>query len=269
MLELFDNWQIQLQVLGTTAYAMLLGGAIGMEREMKDRPAETVRVRFTNTLRWDGTRWTNLLYHRDAQSFDDKGWYVRTPQAQRTADEPTLIYLVRHAEVDLTDATIPLNAAGHMKAEALARSVSEVAFTHVFSSHTTRTLQMVEPAARVRGLSVRQLPRPGIQADSSMITDRTSSRAAIGPLVQALRELPAGSRALVGVNSDNAYAILNGLGVPASTTDKPCRAGQTCVPCLTKECASPRYDQLWLLIIGSAPSRPVLVELRYGTTSEQ
>lgn len=37
--ELFGNWQVQLQVLGTTAYAMLLGGAIGFEREMKNRPA--------------------------------------------------------------------------------------------------------------------------------------------------------------------------------------------------------------------------------------
>ena len=36
---ILDNWQMQLQVLGTTAYAMLLGGAIGFEREMKNRPA--------------------------------------------------------------------------------------------------------------------------------------------------------------------------------------------------------------------------------------
>ncbi|TNJ32782.1 MgtC/SapB family protein [Arenimonas terrae] len=36
---ILDNWQLQLQVLGTTAYAMLLGGAIGFEREMKNRPA--------------------------------------------------------------------------------------------------------------------------------------------------------------------------------------------------------------------------------------
>ena len=36
---LLDNWQMQLQVLGTTAYAMLLGGAIGFERELKNRPA--------------------------------------------------------------------------------------------------------------------------------------------------------------------------------------------------------------------------------------
>ena len=35
----FNDWQIQLGVLGTTAYAMLLGGAIGYERELKDRPA--------------------------------------------------------------------------------------------------------------------------------------------------------------------------------------------------------------------------------------
>lgn len=36
---ILDNWQMQLQVLGTTAYAMLLGGAIGFERELKNRPA--------------------------------------------------------------------------------------------------------------------------------------------------------------------------------------------------------------------------------------
>lgn len=39
MQELFANWPIQLQVLGTMAYAMLLGGAIGFERELKNRPA--------------------------------------------------------------------------------------------------------------------------------------------------------------------------------------------------------------------------------------
>jgi putative Mg2+ transporter-C (MgtC) family protein len=39
MQELLANWQLQLQVLATTAYAMLLGGAIGFERELKNRPA--------------------------------------------------------------------------------------------------------------------------------------------------------------------------------------------------------------------------------------
>ena len=38
-MELLEHWTLQLQVLGTTAYAMVLGGAIGFEREMKNRPA--------------------------------------------------------------------------------------------------------------------------------------------------------------------------------------------------------------------------------------
>lgn len=37
--DLLGNWSAQLTVLATTAFAMLLGGAIGVEREMKDRPA--------------------------------------------------------------------------------------------------------------------------------------------------------------------------------------------------------------------------------------
>jgi putative Mg2+ transporter-C (MgtC) family protein len=33
------DWQAQLAVVGASAFAMLLGGAIGMERELKNRPA--------------------------------------------------------------------------------------------------------------------------------------------------------------------------------------------------------------------------------------
>jgi putative Mg2+ transporter-C (MgtC) family protein len=36
---LLGDWQAQLAVVGTCAYAMLLGGAIGVERELKNRPA--------------------------------------------------------------------------------------------------------------------------------------------------------------------------------------------------------------------------------------
>ncbi len=39
MEALLDNWAAQLTVIATTAYAMLLGGVIGFEREIKDRPA--------------------------------------------------------------------------------------------------------------------------------------------------------------------------------------------------------------------------------------
>ena len=40
MLDLIDlNWQGQLQTVGTVVIAALLGGAVGMERELADRPA--------------------------------------------------------------------------------------------------------------------------------------------------------------------------------------------------------------------------------------
>src|SRR3546814_14588912 len=39
MEQLFDNWSVELTVLTATAYALVLGGVIGFEREMKDRPA--------------------------------------------------------------------------------------------------------------------------------------------------------------------------------------------------------------------------------------
>jgi hypothetical protein len=191
---------------------------------------------------------------------------VAAQQAPETGDV-TVLYFVRHAEVDPTQPGFPLNTAGRLKADALARAVSEVRFTHIFSSHTTRASQMVEPAARARNLAVQQLPRPGAQRDGIVVSDRTPSRDATGPLVQALRALPAGSRALVGVNSDNVYAILNALGVPAGIPQQPCQSGGNCVPCLTNDCASPRYDQLWLLILQSGTTRPTLIELRYGDTS--
>lgn len=181
-------------------------------------------------------------------------------------EQVTLIYFVRHAEVDPAQPTFPLNAAGRRKASALARAVSAVSFTDVFSSHTTRALQMVEPVASARNLPVQQLPRPGLQPDGTAVNDRTSSRAAIVPLVDALRALRPGSRALVGVNSDNVYAILNGLGVPAATAEQPCPTGGSCVPCLTNACASPRFDQLWILILRGDASPPTLIELKYGDT---
>jgi hypothetical protein len=178
-------------------------------------------------------------------------------------EPPTMVYFVRHAEVDPGQPTIPLNPVGLRKADAFARAVSEIAFTHVFSSHTTRSRQMVEPAARARNLSVRQLPHPGIQRNGTIVTDTTSSRVAIEPLVRALSDLPQGSRALVGVNSDNVYSILNGLGVPVGTAERPCASGQTCVPCLSKACALPRTDQMWMLIRRNDAASPVLVELRW------
>jgi hypothetical protein len=65
-------------------------------------------------------------------------------QQSPAGDEPTVVYFVRHADVDPTQPTFPLNVAGRQKADAFAHVVSAVRFTHIFSSHTTRARQMVE-----------------------------------------------------------------------------------------------------------------------------
>ncbi|MBA3928321.1 putative Mg2+ transporter-C (MgtC) family protein [Pseudoxanthomonas japonensis] len=36
---MFDGWEAQVSVVARIAFAMLLGGMVGLEREMKDRPA--------------------------------------------------------------------------------------------------------------------------------------------------------------------------------------------------------------------------------------
>jgi hypothetical protein len=60
-----------------------IGLAWGVHTEVfqvKGQSPESVRVRFTNTLRWDGWTWKNLLYHRDAQAFNANGRYIRAPR---------------------------------------------------------------------------------------------------------------------------------------------------------------------------------------------
>jgi hypothetical protein len=60
-----------------------IGLAWGVHTEVfqvKGQLPESIRVRFTNTLRWDGRTWKNLLYHRDAQPFTANGFYIRNPR---------------------------------------------------------------------------------------------------------------------------------------------------------------------------------------------
>ena len=80
--SIMDYFTIKLEEVHTAVVGDvgLVWGVHTEDFKMKGQPPETVRVRFTNTLRWDGNRWKNLLYHRDAQNFDEKGRYVRAPK---------------------------------------------------------------------------------------------------------------------------------------------------------------------------------------------
>jgi histidine phosphatase superfamily protein (branch 1) len=176
------------------------------------------------------------------------------------------IFVVRHAEIDATQPTLPLSTAGRQRAELLSPTLRGVKFTHLFATHTTRARQMLEGISATTGIPVVQLPAPGSTLDGQPVNDQTSRRAPIEPMASALLKLPPGSVALVALNSENIFAILNKLGVPVAATGQSCGRGSMCVPCTDNSCY-PRteFDHLWHLVRVSERPEPVsFVELRYG-----
>lgn len=77
-----EYWRVTLDELHTSVVGDngLAWGVHTEEFKVKGRPAETVRVRFTNALKWNGEAWESLLYHRDAQPFGDDGSYLKAQQ---------------------------------------------------------------------------------------------------------------------------------------------------------------------------------------------
>lgn len=190
-------------------------------------------------------------------------WSHGQPLAQA---QPVSILIVRHAETDTSQPTLPLTAAGRQRAELLVGTLRGVKFTHIFASHTARARQMVGAIASAQGLAVVQLPVPGSMLDGQPVTEQTSRRASIEPISTALLKLPPGSVALAALNSENIYAIMNRLGVPIASGGKSCRPGSMCVPCTDNSCY-PRneYDHLWHLVFEPGRAEPLaFIELRYA-----
>ena len=185
---------------------------------------------------------------------------------QTQAQQKTVsIFIVRHAEVDASQPTIPLSPVGRQRAELLAPTVDGVTFTHLLATHTTRARQMLEAIAAKQGLQIVQLPAPGSVFDGELVTDQTSRRASIEPVAAALLNLPPGSVALAALNSENIYAILNRLGVPLPEPGETCVAGVMCVPCLDNKCFPPEFDRMWHVVLEPGRATPLtFVELRYG-----
>lgn len=189
-------------------------------------------------------------------------WTMGQPLAQT---QSVSIVIVRHAEADTSQATVPLTATGRQRADLLASTFRGVRFTHLFATHTTRTRQMVEALAAAQGLQIVQLPVPGSILDRQPVTDQTSRRAPIEPIATALLELPPGSVALAVLNSENIFAILNRLGVPVASAGQSCAPGATCVPCLDNTCFPPDHDRMWHLVREPGRAGPLtFMELRYG-----
>lgn len=186
------------------------------------------------------------------------------------AQQPLVeIYLVRHAETEPAPSNpeaIHLTDAGRQRAALLVPTFAGVRVSHLFASHTVRALETLEHIARVRSLPVVQLPRPGSMLNGQVVTDQISRRESINPIADALLGLPAGSVAVVALNSENIYAVLNRLGIPEAPPNATCSVGRWCVPCLNNTCF-PRdaFDRVWYIARRPEEKLPlVFTELRYG-----
>ena len=72
------------------------------------------------------------------------------------AADLTLIYFLRHAEIDKENPEKPLTAKGRERAAALVRHFEGIKITYIYASHTDRTRDTVLPLAkaqRLKGLS--------------------------------------------------------------------------------------------------------------------
>lgn len=179
------------------------------------------------------------------------------------------IYLVRHPETDPNPAdtkAIHLSDVGHGRAALLVPTLAGVRISHLFASHTVRARETLEPIARDRSLPIVQLPAPGSVWKGQLVTDELSRREAIDPIADALLALPPGSSAVVALNSENIFAVINRLGIPVGDAGTECRAGRRCVPCLNNTCF-PReaFDRIWYLVREpGGNSALTFTEFRYG-----
>jgi histidine phosphatase superfamily protein (branch 1) len=179
------------------------------------------------------------------------------------------IYVVRHPETESAPANlnaVHLSDTGRKRAALLVPALAGIRITNLLASHTIRTRETLEDLARDRSLPIVQLPQPGSTWKGQLVTDQLSRREPIEPIADALLGLPPGSTAVVGLNSENIFAVLNRLGVPLAAEGKTCAVEQLCVPCLSNACFPPVFDRLWYVALQPGKAEPVVfLELRYGT----
>ena len=146
---------------------------------------------------------------------------------------PAQVLLVRHAEKASAPAGDPaLSEAGRQRAEALKTALRAAAVDAVLTTPYRRTRETAAPLAAARGLEPIVVPTEGDH---------------IAAVLARLRQLPAGSTALVVGHSNTLAPLIRELGGPS-------------LPDLS-EC---EFDRLFVLDTGP-PAK--LVEARYGATT--
>lgn len=143
------------------------------------------------------------------------------------AQAPTTVFVVRHAERESTESDSPLSEAGRARAERLAMILRDAGITHLFSTEYLRTRATVGPLGERLGIAPVTIPARDLPA-----------------LLETLRALPPGSRAVVAGHSNTINRIAGGL----SGAEIP-------------ELPETEYDRLYMVTMDGATVSAVL--LRY------
>jgi phosphohistidine phosphatase SixA len=159
--------------------------------------------------------------------------------AAESAQQPTLVFVVRHAEKAKDDPRDPsLSEAGRQRAEDLAQLLSTSEVTHLFSSQFRRTRQTLAPLAQQQELEV--------QVISAHDPDKQK---------EALLGLPPGSVAVVAGHSNTVPAMVQSLGGNLNglldTEHGDMLHGN-------------EYDRLFLVILSAGDHGIRTLEMRYG-----
>lgn len=123
------------------------------------------------------------------------------PMAASAQAAPVTIFVVRHAERASTESDSPLSDIGKARAERLATMLASAGVTHALSTQFIRTKDTVAPLAARAGIT------PAVIGASDM-----------NVLIETLKGLPAGSKALVAGHSNTINVIvgrLTGQEIPA------------------------------------------------------
>ena len=155
-------------------------------------------------------------------------WMAPPAQAEAELSEPALIFLVRHAEKQMTGEDPALSAAGQQRARELARLLSESALGAVYSTDFARTRETATPLALALGLHTTLYDWNEMQ---SLATELKRP----------------GARSLVVGHSDTTPELVSILGGdPGAPIDE-----------------ADEYDRLYLVLVGSGGTVSTVL-LRYG-----
>ena len=111
------------------------------------------------------------------------------------AEEPTTLFIVRHAEKSAPNGDLPLSAEGRSRAARLASMLRDAGVDRIYITEMKRTRETAEPLASQLRLNAETVPVEDVDA-----------------LVTKLRALPPGSTALIVNHSGTIPKIVEKLG---------------------------------------------------------